>query len=607
MGAMLALSGLLALTLGGGDVSPEAINAALAQEAQRVAVIARIAPAVVCIFDEDQAGGGSGVLIDSDGYGLTNYHVVAGMMQTRSGLGGLSDGQLYPLQVLGIDVTGDVAMFRLFDNRGGADEHLRAGVSMASDTEPDAAPDGVHLSTGMPPEGVAIPREAKNDFPFAPLGDSSALRAGDPVIALGNPFVLSEDYTPTVTTGIVTGVHRYQGEGETLVYTDAIQTDAAINPGNSGGPLFDAEGRIVGINGRISAEMNKYARGRYNVGLGYAITINQIKRFIPSLRAGMLARHGTMLATVMDDVDGVIFNDMFEDAPAWNAGIRVGNKLLRFGGAEITSANQFLSIIGTYPENWPVPVTYDSFGRVVHKVVRLEPVTPPMRGPFLVRDDVNNAALERLLHNFRERAAGTSEPGRLRRWEMTATRHQTGMDDLTYRVRFEDDRVVERVQVDDAGAATRTQMLDMARGQWTEDGRPSTAATEEVLYYAGLHVLGRDLLGGGDSTKDIAGIRHAGSDAVVEIDADGGIVTERILETIAMPLFGDVQLRCGFEVDSHLPARIVVRDEPSAVEVEVIFTDYDDSGGVRWPRRSSTRSKQLGFDEQLTTLTAEWK
>ena len=128
----------------------------------------------------------------------------------------------------------------------------------------------------------------EKQFPAVDLGDSDSLAVGDYTLAMGNPFLLAEDYTPTVSTGIVTGLHRYQGEGETLVYTDCIQTDAAINPGNSGGPLFDRQGRVIGINGRISAEMHKYARGRTNVGLGYAITINQIKRFMPSLRAGLL-------------------------------------------------------------------------------------------------------------------------------------------------------------------------------------------------------------------------------------------------------------------------------------------------------------------------------
>ena len=147
--------------------------------------------AVVCVYDEAQRGGGSGVVIDREGYGLTNFHVVAGMMAKRRGWGGLGDGKLYELEVLGVDPTGDVAMFRL---------------------------------TG------------RDSFPFATLGDSDAVRVGDEVFAMGNPFVLSEDYTPSVSMGIVSGTHRYQyGVLGNLAYTDCIQVDAAINPGNLAG------------------------------------------------------------------------------------------------------------------------------------------------------------------------------------------------------------------------------------------------------------------------------------------------------------------------------------------------------------------------------------
>ena len=143
-------------------------------EQARIEMIERISPAVVCIFNENQRGGGSGVIIDPDGTGLTNFHVVAGMLGSRRGLGGLSDGRLYELEVLGVDPTGDVAMFKL---------------------------------------------KGRDRFPHVPLGDSSEVEVGDTAIAIGNPFILSEDYTPSVTTGLVTGIHRYQwGVGNNLIY-----------------------------------------------------------------------------------------------------------------------------------------------------------------------------------------------------------------------------------------------------------------------------------------------------------------------------------------------------------------------------------------------------
>src|SRR4029078_13213371 len=99
------------------------------------------------------------------------------------------------------------------------------------------------------------------------LGDSDKLRAGDWSLAMGNPFLLATDFTPTVTFGLISGVHLYQYPAGTLLeYTDCIQIDTSINPGNSGGPLFNMNAELVGINGRISLEK----RGRVKCGGGYA-------------------------------------------------------------------------------------------------------------------------------------------------------------------------------------------------------------------------------------------------------------------------------------------------------------------------------------------------
>jgi len=284
--------------------------AVLADEQTRMDIIARLAPAVVCLLDEDRSGGGSGVVISPAGYGLTNFHVVAGMLKTRRGLGGLPDGKTYGLQVLGVDPTGDVAMFRL---------------------------------------------SGKDRFEFVELGDSDTLRTGDWVLAMGNPFLLAEDYRPSVTLGIISGLHRYQwgADGHQLVYTDCIQVDASINPGNSGGPLFDLRGRLVGINGRAAFE----ERGRVNVGLAFAISINQIKRFLPALRAGRLVEHASLGATVADaGYHNVVFDRVLEDSPAAHAGIRAGDRLHAFAGRPIHDANQFANLLGTFPAGWTVDI-----------------------------------------------------------------------------------------------------------------------------------------------------------------------------------------------------------------------------------------------------------
>src|SRR5262249_54484383 len=134
------------------------------------------------------------------------------------------------------------------------------------------------------------------------------------------------------------------------------QVDTSINPGNSGGPLFDLRGELVGINGRISIE----ERGRVNVGLGYAITIDQIKRFIPALRAGLVTRHASLGATARDRaVRNVIIDQLLSDSCAAKAGLKLGDRLLRLDGVELQSANHLITLLGTYPAHWPVTLAYE--------------------------------------------------------------------------------------------------------------------------------------------------------------------------------------------------------------------------------------------------------
>src|SRR5258708_8288133 len=229
-------SGFLILALLVASRTAFAVDLAVAQaEQQRVAVVAQVSPAVVAIFSPGGQGGGSGVLISSDGYALTNFHVTNGAGTFMKC--GLADGVLYDAVIVGIDPTGDVAVIKLF---------------------------------------------GRDDFPFARLGDSETLQVGDWAFAMGNPFLLATDFHPTVTFGIISGIHRYQyPAGSFLEYADCIQTDTSINPGNSGGPLFNLAGELVGINGRGSFEK----RGRVNSGAGYAISIHHIKNFMDSLRA----------------------------------------------------------------------------------------------------------------------------------------------------------------------------------------------------------------------------------------------------------------------------------------------------------------------------------
>jgi serine protease Do len=316
-------TGIVALVLGlasaaCADVDQQVIDA----EAERVAVIAKAQEAAVAIITNNGQGGGSGVVISSDGYALTNFHVVAG---TGEGLKcGLSNGELYDAVVVGVDPVGDVALIQLF---------------------------------------------GRNDFPSAVLGDSDTVHAGDWVFVIGNPFLLATDFKPTVTYGIVSGVHRYQYPAGTLLeYADCIQTDASINPGNSGGPLFDSQGRLIGINGRGSFEK----RGRVNVGVGYAISINQIEKFMGCLRSGRIVDHATLGARVSSQDDGrVVVADILETSDAFRRGLRYGDELVEFGGRPIQTVNGFKNILGTFPKGWRVPLSYRRRGERYDVQVRL--------------------------------------------------------------------------------------------------------------------------------------------------------------------------------------------------------------------------------------------
>ena len=180
------------------------------------------------------------------------------------------------------------------------------------------------------------------------MADSDDVKIGDWCFAVGNPFLLATDFQPTVTFGIVSGTHRYQPPAGTLLeYTDCIQTDAAINPGNSGGPLFNANGDLIGINGRGSFEK----RGRVNVGVGYAISINQIKNFLGCLKSGRIVDHATLGATVaMSDRGSVRVSNILESSDAYRRGLRYDDEIVSFGGRPIDTPNGFKNVLGIFPK-----------------------------------------------------------------------------------------------------------------------------------------------------------------------------------------------------------------------------------------------------------------
>jgi S1-C subfamily serine protease len=339
--------------------------AVAASEARRIALVARCAPAVCSVMSMDAPGGGSGVVIDPAGFVLTNYHVVGEPDRGHA----LPPPPAPPPEAL--------AAFRSAHATATADEERRWVEAWQAEWRAEHQPTGkapyenkkVGLPDGELYEAVVlgidpgsdlamlrlVPKRAGQTWPSCELGDSDRLLVGETVFAMGNPFLLATDFTPTVTFGIVSGTHRYQaGQGQRfLVYPDCIQVDAPVNPGNSGGPLFNEAGEVVGINGRISIG----DRGRVNVGVGFAIASNQIRNFLGDLLAGRHAEHGTMdmSAWFMNSGSGeqrrrgVFVQQMFRDSVAAAAGVGLGDEITNFNGSEVRSANQLATLVGVLP------------------------------------------------------------------------------------------------------------------------------------------------------------------------------------------------------------------------------------------------------------------
>lgn len=291
-------------------------------EKERIAAVQRATRSAVAVFSPDGSGGGSAVLISSDGFALSNFHVTSPVGTFMKC--GLADGELYDAVIVGIDPTGDVALIKLF---------------------------------------------GRDDFTPAVIADSDQVQVGDWCFAIGNPFLLATDFQPTVTYGIVSGVHRYQyPSGSILEYADCIQTDAAINPGNSGGPLFNANGELIGVNGRGSFEK----RGRVNVGVGYAISINQISNFLGHLHSGRVVDHATLGATVdTDSSRRVVVSNILETSDAYRRGLRYGDEIVSFAGRPIDSVNALKNVLGIFPRGWRVPLSYLREGQRFDIHVRL--------------------------------------------------------------------------------------------------------------------------------------------------------------------------------------------------------------------------------------------
>jgi serine protease Do len=243
-----------------------------------------------------QQGLGSGVIVSSDGYILTNNHVVGQADEVEVTM---PDGQTHSATVVGSDPLSDLAVIQVKSSK----------------------------------------------LPAAKLGDSSELRVGEWVVAAGNPFGLAD----TITAGIVSAKGR--SNMRIAEYEDFIQTDAAINPGNSGGPLVNLNGEVVGINTAIAS------RTGFGNGVGFAIPINMAKSVMESLiKHGQVVRGwlGVSIQPLNEDLaksfgyessEGALVGDVLPDGPAKRAGLKRGDIITAFAGRKVKDAMQFRALV----------------------------------------------------------------------------------------------------------------------------------------------------------------------------------------------------------------------------------------------------------------------
>ena len=239
---------------------------------------------------------GSGFIVDPQGLIVTNNHVVQGADEI---IVTLHDGRKFEAELRGVDENTDLALISI---------------------------------------------SAKDVLPYAEFGDSDAVRVGDWVIAVGNPFGLGG----TVTAGIVSARGRDIRSGP---LDDFLQIDAPINRGNSGGPLFDTSGRVVGVNTAI------FSPSGGNVGIGFAIPAQQAQDVIDDLATvGRVERGwmGVQIQMLTEDIarslglegtEGALVADVFEESPAEAAGIRIGDVILEFGGNVVPSSRRLPHLV----------------------------------------------------------------------------------------------------------------------------------------------------------------------------------------------------------------------------------------------------------------------
>ncbi|WP_449385767.1 S1C family serine protease [Cellulomonas soli] len=299
------------------------------------AVTSAVQASVVAIQVTTSSGQaeGSGVIIDAEGHIITNNHVVEGAEGDTVQVT-LSDGRLFDATIVGTDATTDLAVVQL--------------------------------------------KDAPDDLSPAALGDSDAVSVGEAVMAVGNPLGLAN----TVTTGIVSAVDRPvstsesgSGSSSAAVVTNAIQIDAAVNPGNSGGPLFDAQGKVIGITSSIATTSSDSG----SIGIGFAIPVNLVSSVASQLIASGTAEHAFLGVSLSDGTataDGVtrrgaVVEQVSTDSPASAAGLQKGDTIVAIGGKSVGGAESLTAYVRALSSGTKVTLTVVRDGAAIDVDVTL--------------------------------------------------------------------------------------------------------------------------------------------------------------------------------------------------------------------------------------------
>ena len=252
--------------------------------------------------EEFSQGAGTGFVIDSDGFILTNNHVVEGATKIEVGFFGDDATTTYEARLVGRDQLTDSALIQLVDR-------------------PD------------------------HELPVAKFGDSEQMQPGDWVMAIGNPFNLAH----TVTAGVISAIGRpfpvASGRSQAV-----LQTDAAINPGNSGGPLLNIRGEVVGINTAIVSDRAS------NLGIGFAIPINAVREILPQLQGGKVTR-GRIGVSITAVQRGAVVSSVEPDGPAARGGLEPGDVIVEYGDEPVIDTADLQSRVTRTTPGTEIPIT----------------------------------------------------------------------------------------------------------------------------------------------------------------------------------------------------------------------------------------------------------